>query len=582
MVGADVLERFQLQASERLGRIYRVDQVKTLLDQVVIEVQNFSSPIEEEPVNRLWSERDLILISYGDSICVEGQMPIQGLCSFLEHYLPDVISIVHLLPFFPYSSDDGFAVIDYQQVNPKLGDWSQIAAINRNFDLMVDLVINHVSSQHRWFQEFLHDEEPGKNYFISPPDDVDLTHVVRPRQSPLLTRVETDRGADKVWTTFSADQVDTNFSNPDVLLEYIKVLLFYLSQGARFIRLDAVAFLWKEWGTSCLNLPQTHEIVKLLRDILTTVAPKTVLLTETNLPHHQNLSYFGDSDEAHMVYQFSLAPLLLHGLYRGTSVYLCEWARTRCNAPPGCTFLNFTASHDGIGLRPIEGLLPQGEIDLLLHGMEKFGGMISYKGNGDGSKSPYEINIGYFDALKGTWLGDDCWQLARFLLAQTLMIGLRGIPALYIHSLLATPNYHEGVEKTGRPRTINRRCWQQKDLDLLLGDEESNQAKIFYELRRRLQIRREQPAFHPDGRQEVLYLGEYLFGFWRFSPDGKQKIFAVHNLTEQPRNLYVDGALDGQFSGRWIGLLTGEVVTSERAVINLPPYHVLWLAQQEE
>ncbi len=582
MSGPGILERFYPKAQERLQRIYPPPQVKIILEQLVAELEGFSQTLDDQPHCRLWSEEDIILISYGDSICATKQLPLRSLCTFLEQNLAGLISIVHLLPFFPYSSDDGFAVIDYQQVNPELGDWPQVVEINRSFDLMIDLVINHVSSQHRWFQQFLRNEKPGCNYFITPPESADLQYVVRPRQSALLTEVETDAGPAKVWSTFSADQIDADFSNPDVLLEYIRILLFYVQQGARFIRLDAVAFLWKEWGTGCLNLPQTHEIVKLIRDLLGAVAPKTVLLTETNLPHHQNLSYFGDSDEAHMIYQFSLAPLLLHGLYRGTSQYLCEWARTRCNAPPGCTFLNFTASHDGVGMRPLEGLLPQGEIDLLLKGMEKFGGLISYKANADGSKSPYEINIGYFDALKGTWLGDDCWQVARLLLAQTLMLGLRGIPALYIHSLLATPNDHAGVEQTGRARSINRRRWQRGELDELLADEQSSQAIVFNELRRRLRIRREQPAFHPDARQEVLHLGEHLFGFWRVSLDSRQSLFAVHNLTDQPRNLYLDGALDGQFEGRWVGLLTGEVVTSKRAQIELPPYHVLWLVQQED
>ncbi|SHJ28438.1 sucrose phosphorylase [Malonomonas rubra DSM 5091] len=580
MQQADYLEAFKTTAAQRIKRIYPAEQAKRFLSQLFQELEEGLPASQQEHHCRLWSEQDIILISYGDSLCSEQCSPLQTLCTFLEQHLRGLISVVHLLPFFPYSSDDGFAVIDYLQVNPELGDWSQVAEINRNFDLMVDLVINHISSQHRWFQQFLRNEQPGKDYFISPPESAELQYVVRPRQSPLLTDVETDSGPAKVWTTFSADQVDVDFSNPDVLLEYIRILLFYLQQGARFIRLDAVAFLWKEWGTSCLNLPQTHEIVKLLRDFLGVVAPKTVLLTETNLPHQQNISYFGDSDEAHMIYQFSLAPLLLHGLFRGTSHYLCDWARTRCSAPPGCTFLNFTASHDGVGMRPLEGLLPQGEIDLLLQGMEKFGGMVSYKANTDGSKSPYEINISYFDALKGTWMGDDCWQIARFLLAQTLMMGLRGIPAVYIHSLLATANDHEGVEQTGRARSINRRRWQQKVLAELLGDTDSDQSIVFSELKRRLAIRREQPAFHPDARQEILHLGEYLFGFWRTSLDGKQRVFAVHNLTDQVRKLYLDGALDGQFEGRWVGLLTGEVVTAERAVVELPPYHVLWLAQE--
>ncbi|WP_303722057.1 sugar phosphorylase [Malonomonas rubra] len=581
MAAAEILNAFVQHAEIRLRRIYPEEQVKYILKRIVAELDWAQNPAAEELVCRLWDERDVILISYGDSVCADGQSPLQSLSSFLEQHLTELVSIVHLLPFFPYSSDDGFAVIDYRQVNPELGDWPQIAALNRHFDLMVDLVINHVSSQHHWFQQFLRNEKPGRHYFITPPDDADLIQVVRPRQSELLTEVETDAGPAKVWTTFSADQVDVDFSNPEVLLEYIRILLFYLQQGARLIRLDAVAFLWKEWGTACLNLPQTHEIVKLLRDLIGVVAPKSVLLTETNLPYHQNLSYFGDSDEAHMIYQFSLAPLLLHGLYRGTSQYLCDWARTHCSAPPGCTFLNFTASHDGVGMRPLEGLLPQGEVDLLLQGMEKFGGLVSYKRNADGSKSPYEINIGYFDALKGTWLGDDCWQIARFLLAQTLMMGLRGIPAIYIHSLLATPNYHAGVLQTGRARTINRRRLQYSELAELLADEHSDQAIVFNELRRRLSIRRQQPAFHPDGRQEVLHLGEHLFGFWRYSLDGRQRIFAAHNLTDQQRNLYLDGALDGQFSGRWVGLLTGEVVTSQRTVIELPPYHVLWLAEEK-
>ena len=574
------IEGFLFQAAARLERLYGEDLAASLLQDLRHELEPYSAVDAARPDGRLWSQQDVILISYADSICSADQLPLDALRHFFEQTLGGVISTVHLLPFFPYSSDDGFAVSDYLQVNPTLGDWVQIGQLCERFDLMVDLVINHVSSQHPWFQQFLQNETPGREFFILPPTDADLSHVVRPRQSPLLTEVATECGPQQVWTTFSADQVDVNFANPQVLLEYLRILLFYLQRGARFIRLDAVAFLWKEWGTSCLNLPQTHEVVKLLRELVAAVAPQAVLVTETNLPHQQNISYFGDSDEAHMVYQFSLAPLLLHALYRGDSSFLVDWARNRCLAPPGCTFLNFTASHDGVGMRPVEGLLPQGEIELLLKGMEKFGGLISYKNNPDGSKSPYEINIGYFDALKGTWLGEDCWQIGRFLLAQTLMFGLRGIPALYIHSLLATPNDYAGVEKTGRARSINRRCWQLEELESVLADQQSNQAIVFTELRRRLQIRNEQPAFHPDARQEILHLGEHLFGFWRTSLDGQQRIFAVHNLTDQPRKLYLDSALDGQFTGRWVGLLTGEVVTSQRAQIELPPYHVLWLAQE--
>ncbi len=572
----------QQRIRERLAFLYPDSDGEDLFRRTMAVINQYQIYLGRRHPYRHWNQQDVMLISYGDSIRTEGSLPLQTLNRFLNDNLLGVVSTVHLLPFFPYSSDDGFAVIDYLQVNPRLGTWNDVAEIDRNFDLMFDLVINHISSQHQWFQKFLQDEHPWRKYFICPPVDADLGQVVRPRATPLLTLVATAAGEQNVWTTFSADQVDVDFSNPEVLIEYLQILLTYLENGARFIRLDAIGFLWKEYGTSCINLPQTHEAVRLLRDVVDLAAPGTVLLTETNVPHQQNVSYFGDSDEAHMVYQFSLAPLLLHGLFRGTSQYLNDWARTSCLTPPGCTFLNFTASHDGIGMRPLEGLIPQGEVDLLLHGMEKFGGMISYRSRDDGSKSAYEINITYFDALKGTWMGEDSWQIARFLLAQTLMMALRGIPALYIHSLLATPNDYEGVEKSGRARMINRHCWDEDRLKALLDDPTSTQSIVFNELRRRTSIRTAQPAFHPDARQELVHLGDSLFAFWRQSLDGKQRILAVHNLTDQLRILYLGDALKGPLQGEWIGLLTGEEVVGDQGEISLPPYHVLWLTQAEE
>lgn len=574
-------QQLQSVIEERVGRLYGPGEVSALTERILAEISSFSAPHEGQERGCLWDQSTVVLITYADSIRAVDGSPLGTLRLFLERHLSGYASAVHLLPFFPYSSDDGFAVIDYLKVNPELGNWEDVEKIGRSFELMFDLVINHVSSQHQWLQQFIDGREPGKHYFITPPSGADLKHVVRPRESALLTPIKTSGGERKIWTTFSADQVDVDFSNPRVLLEYIRILLAYLHRGARFIRLDAIAFLWKEWGTSCLNLPQTHEVVRLLRDIVEAAGRGSILLTETNVPHQQNISYFGNSDEAHMVYQFSLAPLLLHGLYRGSSHYLTEWARTCCLTPPECTFLNFTASHDGIGMRPLEGLLPQGEIDLLLKGMEQFGGLVSYRNNADGSKSAYEINISYFDALKGTWMGSDSWQLARFLLAQTLMLGLRGIPAFYIHSLLATENDHEGVARSGRARMINRHKWDRDELEELLADPQTNQAIVFNELRRRIDIRKRQAAFHPDARQEILFLGDHLFGFWRHSLDGSQRILAVHNLTDQPRTLYLDGPLDGQLRGDWVGLLTGEKVRGTSSTLTLPPYHVLWLTPED-
>jgi glycosidase len=445
---------------------------------------------------------------------------------------------------------------------------------------MIDLVINHVSRESLWFIDFINNRAPACYYFIEMDPAVDLSEVVRPRKSNILTPVHTHRGLKHVWSTFSEDQIDVNFANPNVLLEYVRILLFYLRQGGRFIRLDAVAFLWKKLGSNCINLPETHEIVKVLRTLIELAVPEAVLLTETNLPSSQNLSYFGYGDEAHMVYQFSLAPLLLHALFQGNGRYLTNWAAGRCEPPAGCTFLNFTASHDGIGLRPAEGLLSNDEINALIDAMRRFGGFVSMNANPDGSESPYEINISLFDALKGTCHGIDQWQVARFLCSQAVMLGLKGIPALYLHSLIATPNDLAGVENNGRTRSINRRFWQFSELEALLADPGTPNHVVFQELRRLLHIRRHQPAFHPDAAQELVPLGDALFAFRRISRDGQQTLLAVSNLTCQSQALSLAEPVSRFPGRRWVDLLRDGLEIEIRSEQTLRPYQTLWLANR--
>ncbi|MFH0910728.1 MAG: alpha-amylase family glycosyl hydrolase, partial [Planctomycetota bacterium] len=315
------------------------------------------------------TEQDAVLITYGDTIRRADEKPLRTLRRFLEERLTGVVNTVHILPFFPYSSDDGFAVTDYRTVRPELGRWQDIRAIGARFRLMFDLVLNHASVRGPWFQDYLNGILPGRRYFLERDAGEDLSQVVRPRSSPLLTEVLTPLGPRRIWTTFGADQADLNFANPDVFFEMLDILFLYLSMGAGMIRLDAIAYLWKEPGTPCIHLPQTHEIVKLLRDILSYVSPQAILVTETNVPHAENVSYFGAGDEAHMVYRFGLPPLVLHALRSGSARPLTRWAEGLSAPPEGCAFLNFTASHDGIGLRPIEGILTARERDEFLKGL---------------------------------------------------------------------------------------------------------------------------------------------------------------------------------------------------------------------
>ncbi|UYF98730.1 sugar phosphorylase [Halomonas sp. GD1P12] len=537
----------------------------------------------------LWSEKDQWVISYGDSIVQGDTAPLTVLSDFLRARLGDCISGVHVLPFFPWSSDDGFSVIHYREVNPALGDWSHIRELASHFDLMGDLVLNHVSRESLWFVDYLTGSLPGRDFFIEVDPETDVSQVTRPRSSPLLVPVATRRGTRHLWATFSDDQIDLNFENPDVLLEFVGILLFYLLQGIRIIRLDAVAFLWKRLGTNCIHLPETHTVVRLLRAIVDEIAPGTLLITETNVPHAENISYFGldrlapgaperasAADEAHMVYQFALPPLLLHTLTRGETVTMQAWLASLPPLPDNCTYLNFTASHDGIGVRPLEGLLPDHERDALLELMHRFGGFVSMRSNPDGTDTAYEINITWFEAMRGTRRGPDPWQIARFLCSQAIMLTLQGIPALYIHTLTGSLNDHEGVERSGRLRSINRHRWSLDELDLLLESPTTPTHDIFFALQEFLRQRRAEPCFNPAAAQQVLATSDNLLAITRGPLEDGRTLLALFNVTDQPAppgdgGAELTQALD---ANQWRLLADATPWTPENA---LPPYAVRWL-----
>ncbi|THD74780.1 alpha-amylase [Thalassobius vesicularis] len=531
------------------------------------------------PGNNQWSERDSLLITYGNSI-VDGQhKPLDLLHDFLGRHLKGVIDGVHILPFFPYTSDDGFAVTDYRAVNPVLGDWADISRIGAEFKLMSDLVLNHVSSQSMWFNAYLQGHQPFDRFFFEAEPTDDLSSTVRPRTHPLLREVETANGTRHVWCTFSHDQVDLDFRNPQVLLEFFRVMRLHIDKGVRIIRLDAVAFLWKQIGTTSIHLPQTHAIVRLMRLLADYAVEPVILLTETNVPKAENLSYFGNRNEAHAVYNFSLPPLVLHAMLSGTAEVLNRWQGAMPPAQMGCAYLNFTASHDGIGMRPAEGLLSSDAIAQVIQSVRDFGGRVSMRALPGGGEAPYELNITWYEAMKGTFAGPDGWQFDRFMASQTLVMALEGIPAIYIHALLGTKNDLEGIEKSGHNRAINRHRWDYSVLNTALADPESDQARVMTELLRRMTIRRKQPAFHPNATQFTLHGDARIFGIWRQSLERDQSIFALHNvsadmLTISPQTINL---IDGE---DWIDLLSGQRIDPASPEISFAPYQCRWISNR--
>ena len=578
------MSEIRLIIRELLSHLYEEEKIEDVLNSLWQRIDAFNQDHAQISTRNL-SEKDVILITYADQFQQPPRPALQTLNEFLQTKLQDVINNVHILPFYPYSSDDGFSVIDYNQVSPDLGTWQDISHLGDNFRLMFDLVANHISAESIWFQNFLADKSPYKDYFIVPEKDSDLSRVVRPRSTPLLTPFQTADGLRLVWTTFSTDQIDLNYSNPLVLLEMIDVLLFYVSRGAKIIRLDAIAFLWKEPGTACIHLQQTHTIIKLFRTILDATSPSVLLITETNVPHQENFSYFGNylpekqrTDEAQMVYQFPLAPLVMHTFLTSNSTRLTNWVNDLPELLPGTTFFNFTASHDGIGLRPTEGLLQKDEILTLVKKTLEHGGQVSYHSNPDGSQSAYELNITWYDAINDPNNQDPDLDILRFLASQAVMLSLAGVPGIYIHSLFGSKNCFEFLEETARARSINRKKFHLEALNKELSDPSSLKSRILMGYRHLLLIRKKHSAFHPSAQQRVLELGPSVFGLLRKTPDN-EAILCITNVTSRTLQISIRMAdFDLPVNLIWTDQLTGKPFqVGDILRCELSPYQSRWL-----
>ncbi len=525
-----------------------------------------------------WSEKTTVLITYANSIMSTNNMsPLSSLQKFVSSKCQQFIDTVHILPFFPSSSDDGFAVKDYYNVDDEFGDWKDIINISKSFRVMADVVINHGSSEGVWFKNFIKGEGRGHDYFLSFDNTFDITEVVRPRTSPLLNTFDTHDGTRYLWCTFSKDQVDYNFNNPKVINEFVEIILYYLKMGITIFRFDAVAFLWKRIGTSCMNLEKTHEIIRLFRTIIDYLSPYTVLVTETNTPAAENVSYFGNGNEAHWIYNFSLPPILIYSVLIGNASYLEKLTMSMPPSQIGTSYLNFIASHDGIGLRPVETFLTKIEVERFTQLMENNGGKITYRSTNTDVDEPYEINISLFDAMKETFSKEKKLFIERYICIHTIMMSLEGVPAFYIHSLFGTENDYALYQKTGHNRSLNR---GKIDYNKIKTEStNTKESKIYNKLKELLLIRRNQPAFHPNALQFTLHLGNELYGIWRQSIDKTQSIFCITNITEEIVTLsLLDINLDD--ADKWHDLITQEAVEDNISNIELKPYQTVWLSNK--
>jgi sucrose phosphorylase len=374
-----------------------------------------------------------------------------------------------------------------------------------------------------------------------------------------------------VWTTFSADQVDLDYRNPAVLVRMLDVLLTYVAHGANVIRLDAVGFLWKEEGSPSIHLPETHRIIQFFRACLDACDLGVILITETNVPHEENLSYLRDRThpEANAVYQFPLPPLMLSAFTTGDATQLVAWLAALETPREGTTYLNFLSSHDGVGLRPLEGLIGSADLELLVAQAEANGGSVSSRTDGDGTRVPYELNATWFDLIRGPTTGEDA--LARHLASHAVMFALRGIPALYVQSLLAGENDVAGVTASGRARSINRRRFVDGDLDELgvrLSDSGSAAARSVAALRQMIELRTSSAAFHPEAGQTILDTPAQVIGIER-RPEANAAARVYVNVSGT--SVTIPGETDRVSAGnRW---------SADAGVLELGPWGYVWILE---
>ena len=570
-----LFQKNQKKISSILRTIYKPSlnekDIDHLKDQIIQIIKKFNQNNSKKKL--AISEKTSLVICYGDNINSNQKNSIQVFQNFFKKNLKKYFNAIHFLPFYPSSSDSGFAVKDHYKIEKRIGNWSDIKKISKTNHVMADIVINHSSARGLWFKNFLKKKRPGKDYFLTVNSKFNTSKVVRPRDHKLLKKIDIFNKSDYLWRTFSADQIDLDFKNPSVLLRFIKIMVHLVSNGVTIFRLDAIAYLWKKNGTKCINLKQTHEIVKLLRLISNLLNVETIIITETNLPEKENLSYFGKNDEANWIYNFSLPPLLIHAFLFENSSYLNKWSKNLPNTKFQNSYLNFIASHDGIGMRPTEGILNERSLNNFLKRLKKNGSKFSYRKVQNKSKKVYEANITVFDALKRTDTDPNGkFFLERYIAAHAIMISFEGVPAIYFNSLFGKSNDEAKYVITGNNRDINRYKWSYENIKKKLNNKNSKQSIFYQNLGKLLEIKRKQKAFHPNAKRSNINLGSKLFCFKRISLDKKQTIISITNCSsvdQYPK-------LNKKYS-KWKNIINPKI-NSLNESLKLKPFETRWLS----
>ena len=509
-----------------------------------------------------FSEKDVVLICYPDHVQEGGNPKLATLRKFLGEFGQE-FSHVHVLPHYPEAGDEGFSVMDHFSVREDLGTWKDVRDLAQDYSLMLDLVLNHMSDKSGWFQRFLAGDKEVKDFFIAYDKEPDLSSVFRPRTDPLLKPYRFGDESEKlVWSTFPLNQVDINYGNPKVLVEMARALLHYVENGAKAVRLDAIAYAWKKLGTSCFNLKESHTIVEVFREVLREAAPDVWVITETVIDHEENMSYLG-KEKAHLAYHFVLEPLLYLTFLKGNSERMARYLR-EMPVPDGkdTALLNLSVSHDGIHAVPAKGILNEEDFKLLEKDCKGKGCGVMYRTAPGKEPEHYEFNTCCLDAIG---------RPDAFLASQAIKLALPGIPLVYFNNYFGCRNWLEGIEKVGYPRAANRERFDYGTLSKRLRKEDSESGFIHRNYSSMLKKRTSEPLFSPSAGFEALDLGPDVVGFTR-SRNGRNLMVLV-NVTDNETRAEIP---KGTLGERARDILTGEEFDAAKPV-SLGPHEYLWL-----
>jgi sucrose phosphorylase len=389
------------------------------------------------------------LIVYPDSLGSD----LVELHYVLRRYLGRAVGGIHLLPFYPSSADRGFAPLTYDEVDPAFGTWSDIDLIGREFDLTIDFMVNHISRQSIYFQDYLEkgaDSEYADMFLsfnkLSPDGEIseaDLAKVYTRKPRPPYTIIHrADGSKEKIWCTFDYEQIDLDWKSPKTH-EVMRRYLIQLSRTrARMIRMDAFAYCTFKLGTNCFFLePQVWELLTWLHDYVSPFGVEILPEVHESYHYHQKIS-----DHGYWTYDFSLPMLVLHTLYHHTSLLLKQWLAM-------CPRKQITTldTHDGLGVVDVQDLFSPEELQRTLDGLDEKGANTRklYSGPEYQNLDIYQVNCTYFSALE---CNED-----SYIAARAIQFFTPGVPQVYYVGLLAGKNDIELVQQTKNGRDINRR-----------------------------------------------------------------------------------------------------------------------------